>query len=141
MILDAPGTQGVVGFIGRESLETQDVIFNLTTPFGVVLVSSLTPDNIRESNHLLVTTSGDARLTGVLMSDDFKRVEKTGHFPFLMEPVEGTLIIKTESPVEIWNISSGGQRLGAAPRENTGSGTCVFLKPENQAMHYEIVKY
>ena len=141
VILDAPGTQGVVGFIGGENLETQDFVFNLITPFGVVLVSSLTPDHITESNHLLVSTSGDARFTGVLMSDDFKQVEKTGHFPFLMEPVEGTLVIKTESPVEIWNISPGGQRLGAAPQEKRESGTCFFLRSENQAMHYEIVKY
>jgi hypothetical protein len=139
VIFDAPRTQGVVGFIGGQHLETQDIIFELCTPFGVVLVSSLTGNDIGRSDHLLISTSGDARFTDVAMSADFKKVEKTGHFPFMMQPVEGVITIKTESPVEIWKISSGGQRLGSAPMKKNAYGTCILLKAENQAMHYEVV--
>jgi hypothetical protein len=140
VILNAPRTQGVVGFFGGKHLETQDIIFEPATPFGAVLVTSLTGNDIGMSDHLLISTSGDARFTDVVMSADFKKVEKTGHFPFLMEPMEGVIIFKTDAPVEIWSISAGGQRLGPAPHETCASGTRLFLKAENRAMHYEVVR-
>jgi hypothetical protein len=140
VVLNSPRTQGVVGFIGREKTETRSLVFEIDSEFGVVLVSSLTDDAIENSSRILLSTSGDARFTGVKISDDFNKIEQTGRFPFLMQPIEGRVTLKTESPVIVYKLSPGGSRTGRVRPEKTSGGYAFELKAQLQAMHYEIVK-
>jgi hypothetical protein len=89
VVLNSPRTQGVIGFLNQEKVETRAMGFSMSSEFGVVIVSSLTDEPLETSHHILVSTSGDARFSGVKMASDFTKVEETGHFPFLMQPIEG----------------------------------------------------
>ena len=129
----------MIGFAGGRRLQTADVSFELTTPFAVVVVSSLTKDPIAGASRLLVSTSGDARWTGTNVSADGEQVLTTGRFPFLMQPIEGRLRIK--GPVAaVYRLDTDGTRLGPLTVTPAGDGVELPLAASNRAMHYEVVR-
>jgi len=138
--LNSERTQGVIGFIGDKKIETKDFIFEMKTDFAVIVISSLTDTDLSESDRILVSTSADARFTDIGMAEDFSEVLKTGHFPFLMQPVEGKIRYKPSDSVTVYKLSEGGQRLSTLDVDLTGGGTILPLMSENRAMHYEIVR-
>jgi hypothetical protein len=137
--IDTARTQAVVGFAGGRHVATADVAFDVTTPFGVVVVSSLTKEPIASAARLLVSTSGDARWTGTEISPDGERVLTTGHFPFLMQPIEGRLVIKGAAGT-VYRLDTDGSRLGTLAVTATADGISVPLAASNKAMHLEIVR-
>lgn len=139
--VDTPATQAVVGFAGGTRVGTKDVVFDITTPFAVVVVSSLTKDPIASSSRLLVSTSADARWTGADMSARGDEVLSTGHWPFLMQPVEGLVTLPGAGPLTVYRLDTDGARLGALAVTTTADGRVVLpLAAANGAMHYEIVR-
>jgi hypothetical protein len=138
--IDTARTQGVVGFAGGSRLETRDVAFELETPFAVVLVSSLDGRALAQSNHILVSTSADARWTGVEVSGKGDQILSTGHWPFLMQPVEGRLVVKRAGPATVYRLATNGERLGTLQTEATEEALVLPLRGANRCMHYEIVR-
>jgi len=138
--IDTPRTQGAVGFLGGRRVETGDVVFELSTPFAVVLVSSLTDEPVATSSRLLVATAADARWTGVEVSANGDRILTTGHWPFLMQPVEGRLSLAVGEGLTVYRLATNGERLGVLPA-GSGPGRLVLpLEAKNGCMHYEIVR-
>ena len=140
MTVDTPRTQGVVGFVRDARLDTQGATFELTTPFAVVLVSSLDGKPLPESKRVLVSTSADARWTGVEVSENGDEILSTGHWPFLMQPVEGRIVLKGEGPANVHRLATNGERLGSLDVETTSEGLVLPLTAANGCMHYEIVR-
>ncbi len=138
--LNSARTQGVIGFVGDKVLDTRDLTFRLTTPFAAALAASLTDDELCNSKRILISTSADARMTGLQINDDFTLITKTGRFPFLMQPVEGTVTLKTTAPVKIYRLLPGGKRMGEVKTTQTADGVSFALTAKNKAMHYEIVR-
>jgi len=137
--IDTERTQAVVGFAGGRHLSTADVTFELRTPFGVVVVSSLTREPIARSARLLVSTSGDARWTGTDVSPDGTQVLTTGHFPFLMQPIEGRLTIRGAAGT-VYRLDTDGSRMGTVAVTTTPGGMLLPLDAASRAMHYEVVR-
>ncbi len=140
VLLNSPRTQGVIGFFAEQPLETNNLTFNMDTEFGVVIVSSLTDKALVASEHILISTSGDARFSDIKMADDFSVIEKTGHFPFLMQPIEGRITLKGVKPMTVYALSPGGKRLGQIETQAEEGGYSFQLTAANRAMHYEIVR-
>jgi hypothetical protein len=140
VVLDSPRSQGIVGFIGRGRTETRSLIFEMNSEFGVVLAASLTGEPLEQSARILVSTSGDARFTDVRISGGFTEIERTGRFPFLMQPVEGRLTLKTQAPVRVYGLSPGGRRKAEVKTAFGPDGTTFRLEAGQKAMHYEIVR-
>jgi len=138
--LNSARTQGVIGFVGGKKMATRDLDFAITTQFAVVLVASLTPADIKDSERLLISTSADARHSNLKINDDFTLITQTGRFPFLMQPVEGTVSLKTSAPVKVFRLSPGGRRLGKVRVTKTGEGVTWQLSADAPAMHYEIIR-
>jgi hypothetical protein len=138
--VDTPRTQAVVGFAGGVRLEAQAASFELETPFAVVMVSSLDGRILSQSRHILVSTSADARWTGVEVSQDGDEILSTGHWPFLMQPVEGRITVKGEAPAMVYRLAANGERLGELATEATTDGLVIPLSAESRCMHYEIVR-
>ena len=138
--LNSSRTQGVVGFSGGREFDTKDLHLAMDTEFAVVIVSSLTNEDLSVSDRILVSTSADARMTGVEMSSDFTRVLKTGHFPFLMQPVEGEITLKGNKTPTVFALTPGGRRNGKIEIKKSDQGYSFVLSAANQAMHYEIVR-
>ena len=138
-VINTPGTQAVIGFSGGMKIDTRDLRFMLETPFSAVVVTSLTDQEIRVSRRILVSTSADARMSGVTMSGDFSRVLRTGSFPFLMQPVEGEILLKVEREPLVYALSPGGKRMKEIDVIQAGEGYLLTMAREHKAMHYEIV--
>jgi hypothetical protein len=137
--IDTPRTQAVVGFSGGRRLATAAVVFEISTPFAVVAVSSLTKDPIAASARLLVSTSADSRWTGTHVSPDGQRVLTTGRFPFLMQPVEGRVTIDG-APATVYRLDTDGTRLGTVRVTHGPRGVVLPLAASARAMHYEVVR-
>jgi hypothetical protein len=138
--VDTPRTQGVVGFAGGTHVETQGAAFDLTTPFGVVLLSSLDARDLSDSGRILVSTSADARWTGVEVSETGDEILSTGRWPFLMQPVEGRLFLAGDGPATVYRLAGSGARLGELDVEVTPRGIVLPLTAANGCMHYEVVR-
>jgi hypothetical protein len=138
--LNAGRTQGVIGFIGGKQIKTNDLAFNIKTEFAVVIASSLTDKDLSESEHILISTSADARMSGIEMSQDFTKVLTTGTFPFLMQPVEGEIALKIDTPITIYALSPGGKRIATIEAKRDANNYVFALSAVDKAMHYEIVK-
>ena len=138
--LNSARTQGAVGFVGDKVVDTRDLTFRLSTPFAVALASSLTDDGIGISTRILISTSADARMTGLEINDDFTLITKTGKFPFLMQPVEGSITLKTTAPIKVYRLSPGGKRLGEVKTTRSADGVIIPLSAADKAMHYEIIR-
>ncbi len=138
--VDTPRTQGAVGFLGGRRVETRDVVFELDTPFAVVLVSSLTDEPVATSSRLLVATAADARWTGVLVSANGDKILTTGHWPFLMQPVEGRLSLAVGEGHTVFRLATNGERLGVLPVDTAEGRLVLPLEAKGGCMHYEIVR-
>jgi hypothetical protein len=139
LTIDTARTQAVVGFAGGRRVVTADSTFELSTPFAVAAVSSLTKDPIATSPRLLVSTSGDARWTGTNVSPDGQQVLTTGRFPFLMQPVEGRITIKGPAAT-VYRLDTDGTRLGGVGVAERDGGIELPLSASSKAMHYEVVR-
>ena len=138
--VDTPRTQGVVGFAGETRVDTQAATFELETPFAVVLLSSLDGEPLAESRRILVSTSADARWTGVEVSENGDEILSTGHWPFLMQPVEGRIVLKGAGAATVHRLATNGERLGNLAVEVTPGGLVLPLSVANGCMHYEVVR-
>ncbi|MCG6926315.1 MAG: hypothetical protein LJF30_13515 [Acidobacteria bacterium] len=133
-------TQGIVGFAGGEHVETRGAAFDLTTPFGVVLLSALDDRELTDSARILVSTSADARWTGVEVSETGDEILSTGRWPFLMQPVEGRLFLASDRPATVYRLATSGARLGELAVEKAPGGIVIPLSAANGCMHYEIIR-
>lgn len=140
VLLNSFRSQGIIGFFGGKTLETSVMTYQMKTEFGVIVASSLSDAPLSTSDRILISTSGDARFSDIQISNDFSLIEKTGHFPFLMQPIEGIVILKSKVPIKVFTLSPGGTRLEQIETEKTKDGYSFELSAENRAMHYEVVR-
>lgn len=136
--VDAPRTQGLVGFTLGQAVTTKDVTFQVANDFAVVVVSALEDGSIAEAGRLLISTSARAQWSGMEFDEQRGVVTQSGTPPFLMEPVTGTILLKRE-PMRVYRLSSSGKRLGELPVQKTGEGMAFEMGAANGCMHYELV--
>jgi hypothetical protein len=139
VLVDTPRTQAIVGFAGGRRVAAGATVFELTTAFAVVAVSSLTTDPIATSKRLLVSTAADSRWTGTDVSADGQRVLTTGRFPFLAQPVEGRLTIAGPNAT-VYRLDTNGARLGTVEAGHDPGGLRIRLAAAHKALHYEVVR-
>ncbi len=137
--IDAPRTQGLVGFTQGQSVATSDVTFEIGNEFAVVVVTSLDGEPIPQSKRLLVSTSARAQWSGMEFDEQTGVITKSGKPPFLMEPVAGIVQITHSKPMTVYRLSSSGKRLGDLPVQKSGEGMAFQMRPANKCMHYELV--
>lgn len=138
--IDSPRTQALIGFVGAGPVRTRDVGFALQTPFAVAMVSSLDGQPIAVSKRLLVSTSADARWTGVTVSQTGDEILSTGRWPFLMQPVEGQLTLPGGGKTTVYRLAADGARLGQLAADTTAEGLILPLRAADTCMHYEVVR-
>jgi hypothetical protein len=135
VIFNSPFTQGFAGFAQKQPVICADLTLDIDNQFAVVMVSSLTAKPITQSDHLLITTSGDSQWQGVKFNDDGKVVER-GHPPFLMEPVTGTITMQLPKGCTVFKLDTDGTRKGEIQVKNSAKGISIALHQD--CLHYEI---
>jgi hypothetical protein len=138
--INAPRTQGLVGFTQGRPVVLTDVTLTVENDFGVVVVSALENKPIREARRLLVSTSARARWSEMEFDEAHGAVTKSGRPPFLMEPLTGQVTIRHDTPLKVYRLSSSGRRLGEIPVQKTPDGLTFEMRPAHRCMHYELAR-
>lgn len=134
-------SQAVTGKITNKDFETDDMIVNVSNPFANINLMSLTDDPIYSSDHMLLTAAGDQRNTDQTRTRDGKTIIQNGKAPILVEPIKGTVTIKTTDDIKVYTIASTGARMGEARVEKDENGYSVIrLRADDTCMNYEIVR-
>jgi hypothetical protein len=138
--INAPRTQGVVGFTQGRPVALADVTVSVENEFGVVVVSALENKPIREARRLLVSTSARAQWSDLEFDEERGAVTRSGRPPFLMEPLTGKVILRHDVPLKVYRLSSSGRRLGEIPVQNTPDGLSFEMRAAHRCMHYELAR-
>jgi len=137
--INTPRTQAAYGFIGEQgTVELRDLSLAIKTPFATVALSSLTDDMIRGSKHLLLTAVGRAENAGMRYNLTRTRVLDNGAGPILIEPIRGTVSIRTDVPnLQARPVAPDGTR-GEPLKTAYEGGRLEFQIGESGTMYYEV---
>ena len=91
--VQAPMTQGIIGFGGGRTHTLPDVTVALDTDYAVVLLTALDGQPIASSTRMLVTAVARDIQTGAAYNADYTELESVGGPPLLLEPVQADLTI------------------------------------------------
>ena len=91
--VQAPMTQGIIGFGGGRTHTLPDVTVALDTDYAVVLLTALDGQPIASSARMLVTAVARDIQTGAAYNADYTELESVGGPPLLLEPVQADLTI------------------------------------------------
>jgi len=139
--LNAAKTQAVSGNISNQTIELDDVIVNFSNSCPTMYLTALEDAPIWQSDCLLLTLVGDTRNTGMQLSEDGRTIINPGTAPVLVEPICGSVTLKTTDDVKVYALNSSGERIKEKSVSKTANGYSSFLtEASDKAMHYEIVK-
>ncbi len=130
IMINTPGTKGIIGFTEGKEIELDYLSVKVKTPFAVVFISSLDKDrSIKDSKHILVTTMARAENTGVKYNADKTELIEVGESPILLEPV-------------IVELSFGDLKIKETNvLDHVGNRTGVKIKANNNIVNLDGSKY
>ncbi|MGD8237271.1 MAG: cellulase family glycosylhydrolase [Armatimonadota bacterium] len=140
-VIDTPRTQVAYGRLGESgrSWKTGDCTFDISTPFAVTALSSLTDDGIAGSRKLLLTALARAENTGMAANMSRTKIVSQGKAPVIAEPVVGTITFRTShSALALYPINVDGARAPAVSVPVKGGTATVELKSSYRTIFYEI---
>lgn len=139
--IDTPSTQAAWGFLGERggSIRLSDVELSIRTSFATVAVSSLTSEPIRTSNRLLLTAVSRAENTGMVYDLFHTRKIAAGHGPILVEPVCGSVAIRTtQDNLRIRGLNPKGKTTIELPAKLRDGHLHFEIGPHARSMYYLI---
>lgn len=167
VVIDSPFTQGVAGWHGNGETATSsspsstfrsktytlsDLIIEVHSPFGVVMVSAAEPSPIEQARRLLVTVVGRVQPTGWLAVDERRRaVADPGQPPLLHEPIKATIWWRRFAPgtnaqvsrptglkATAYALDSQGKRVRSVALPLDGRGARLDLDAVEPRLHWEL---
>lgn len=135
-------TQAVSGFIGGQTIELSDIKVAVNNPFATVTYSAVENKPLYQSSSNLLTVLGDSRNTGAVYTknaDGNIVMTNAGTGPVLVEPITGTVTIKTNNDITVYPLTSSGKRGSAKAVTSVSGGKSFTMEASDKAMNYEIV--
>ncbi len=131
-------TQGVAGFRrGETALEY--VAFDMDNRYYTAILNSMTKDTIEASDRMLLSVASYAHNTDREVSGDYGEIISNGKGPVLVEPVTGTVTLKLNREVEVYALTSSGERKEKLATTKGENGYTSFtLTSAQQTLNYEI---
>ncbi len=131
-------TQGVAGFRnGATALEY--VTFDMDNRYYTAILNSMTHDRIDTSDRMLLSVASYAHNTDREVSGDYSEIVSNGKGPVLVEPVTGTVTLKLDREVEVYALTSSGERKEKLATTKDENGYTSFtLTSAQQTLNYEI---
>lgn len=137
---DTDRSKAAAGFYGGKGIAVGNVTFKPDNEFAAIYVNSVDKNSIENSGRLLLTAAGRAVSSGQVLSRDGKKVIKQGTAPVLVEPITGTVKIKTAQNMQVYALTSSGERLRRIESSYENGVLSVTLSAEDKTMNYEIVR-
>lgn len=139
--LNTPKTQAISGFTSERPVELDDVKFEIDNYYATAYLNSVDDEPLCGSKEMLLTLVGDTRNTGQVMSEDEQTIITAGTGPVLVEPITGTVTIKSSVPIAVTAINTKGQPIKKIIRPTkTEDGYSFKLEASTKAMHYKITR-
>ena len=135
-------TQAVTGSISGQTIELSDIKVTVDNPYATVSYSAVENKPLYKSGSNLLTVLGDSRNTGAVYehtSDGRIVMTEAGTAPVLVEPITGTVVIKTNNNITVYPLSSSGKRGTPKAVTAVADGKSFKMEASDKAMHYEIV--
>jgi hypothetical protein len=139
--VDTPRTQAAYGKLGALAapLQTRGASFQISTPYAMVSLSSLSEQPIASSRQLLLTACARAENTGQATDKQLTRLIERGTAPIVVEPVVGTITFATSAPaLRAYPIRADGQRGPATLLTIAAGQATLSLTAAGQTLFYEI---
>jgi hypothetical protein len=137
--IDTPRTQAVTGQIDGAT-RTRDAEFTVDSPYGAVIVTSMTDDPIRTSRNVLVSLTARNFNNGARYNAERTVLEEEGTYPILMERLRGRLSLKTaHRDLTVVTCDPNGKAL-AQRKEAAPTGTVVLNLQLPPGAAYLVIK-
>ena len=124
LVIETPHTQALAGWTAGRPAETDTLVLQIDSPYGVVAVTALGSEPIAQAKRFLVTAVARVQPTGFRWADQ-RRVEVAdpGRPPLLVEPLDAHLLWKRqgESPRLRPGQLRGSRGPGPARDDRSGS--------------------
>lgn len=103
--VNTPKTQAVMGFLSKQTFESEALTMTLNDAYAVVHFSSLDNQPLAKSQSILVGLIGRTRNTGQVFGKrgEVYRYDRQGDAPILMEPVTAEFALKTGA--KTWQVT------------------------------------
>ena len=138
--IDTPRTKCTYGFLmknGKQDLKGASV--DCKTDFAVIAMSSLTDDDLGNTDNILLTAVGRAKNTDSKFEGEL--MLEIGKPPVLIEVIEADIAIDTKySDMVVWAISAEGYYIGTVPSVYEDGKLKFTIGKQSQSMYYLIVK-
>lgn len=142
MRINTENYQSSLGFIKNVPMETDDMIVNVDNKYATIQLLSLSKtEPIWNAEKSLLSMASDFRNTGEERTTTGSTVTQTGVGPVLVEPITGTITLKTQDELTIHTIGANGERKGLAYTTKDENGwTVLHLRAADECLNYEIVR-
>ncbi len=138
--LNSERTQGAFGALGGRQVDCDDVRIETPNPFCAVIVSSLEEKPIKEAGRLLVSAVGPSRTLPVPPTDGPAIVGRAKVMPpCLMEPVKGTLSVRTAA-TRVYAVDALGYRVTEVAASRDGDRLSFHMDGAPQVVFYEVTR-
>jgi hypothetical protein len=107
-------TQAILGFAGGSTINLPAVTVDVSTPFVSLIFTPLDNADLNVSKHILITAMARDKQTGSQCNDDWSRLITRGGPPLLMEPVQATIRLDGDPPLQVRPLDLYG-----VPKKNT----------------------
>jgi hypothetical protein len=141
-VIDTPYTQGLIGWVGDQTVALGQFEIRCGDRFAVVIASSASAEPIASTKRLLVSAIGRIEPTGYSWVDSWKRqVADPGRPPFLQEPVRARVTWRHKGSASGFVLDNEGKRTGQVkldPLKN-GQGHTLLIDGKTAAFHWELI--
>ena len=137
--IDAGKTKAVYGFIGSQQFRLTDVSIQAKNNYATIALSSLTDDDIRHSENILLTAVGKADNTDSVYNNDHTVLLQEGKAPMRIEVIEAEIAIRTDRKnLKVWSVDAEGFFTGFLPATYQDGVFRFTIGGEFESMYYLI---
>jgi len=136
--IDAPRTQGAVGFLSRGPIALRDVQIRSETDAAIVL-TSLDGQPLAEARTMLLVAVARQGNTGQRWRADGRGLVAWGTAPVLLQPVRATLTLPRAGRLRVVALDGRGDRAADVPVGCAGGG-CSFSIGASGTVWFEVVR-
>ncbi len=139
--IDAPRSQGLVGFVKANAIETTHLRAEVANEFCAVLLQSLDGEPIARSSKLLLTTGARTGTTGMEWNEERTTLVEEGGAPVTIETVVGRFVFKGlegAGDAEVVPLDEAGRAARPAKIE-CAAGECMVDIDADQASPWYVI--
>jgi hypothetical protein len=132
--IDTKRTQGVIGFIGKQWVETADIKIYSNNDFCSVIASSLDDEPLSKAKHVLVSAGARIENKGMAYNETKSQLKEVGTPPILVEGIDGEIRFERK-PSSVSALDVSGKKI----KDVRPDGNGFKIRKDDKAFFYEVI--